>query len=568
MKLSVIKFISLYMMVFLLGVAQTKSQSLPIHQIQEEQFKIHSLLDDSLRYALINRPYSYQNYLNSFESANNQTITSNSWWSRPLLNSQLTVTDDIRIGLQPVTLQNTLNTRLPYGENNEAAWYGRGNTTELSGGVYVTSDYFTIHLNPKFVYVQNQDFLRSRFIRRDSDGNPLYEPENLGPAFDNPFRFGPDSFSTFDLGYSSIRFHYKDFETGISTEPLWWGPVNRYPLIMSNNAPGIPHAFIGTRNPVSIPYLGHIQMQWIMGYPRESDYYDGAGAGETRFTNALNFAYSPVIFPNLTIGLTRVFHLYEEDGFHFSNVTRMFDPFSRSRVVRTQGDDEIRQDRNQTASAYFHLQLPEANAEIYAEYYREDHSYDFRDFINQPHHNSGYAFGFQKISYVPLVEFIKTNLEITNLTTSQLRQVRHQTFFYTHSRIRQGHTNRGQILGAAIGPGSNSQFFGLDAYQSDYKFGFFVQRVVDNDNFHFREGSASLSPTEFGDYFRHRVDLNVGLNFLYGPGPFYLNSRLVWTKAYNYGRFDYGEFEGVTVRNYDRNDRTNIQFQIGITYIL
>ncbi len=568
MKLSVIKFISLYMMVFLLGVAQTKSQSLPIHQIQEEQFKIHSLLDDSLRYALINRPYSYQNYLNSFESDNNHSITSNSWWSRPLLNSQLTVTDDIRIGLQPVTLQNTLNTRLPYGENNEAAWYGRGNTTELSGGMYVTSDYFTIHLNPKLVYVQNQDFLRSRFIRRDSDGNPLYEPENLGPAFDNPFRFGPDSFSTFDLGYSSIRFHYKDFETGISTEPLWWGPVNRYPLIMSNNAPGIPHAFIGTRNPVSIPYLGHIQMQWIMGYPRESDYYDGAGAGETRFTNALNFAYSPVIFPNLTIGLTRVFHLYEEDGFHFSNVTRMFDPFSRSRVVRTQGDDEIRQDRNQTASAYFHLQLPEANAEIYAEYYREDHSYDFRDFINQPHHNSGYAFGFQKISYVPLVEFIKTNLEITNLTTSQLRQVRHQTFFYTHSRIRQGHTNRGQILGAAIGPGSNSQFFGMDAYRSNYKFGFFVQRVVDNDNFHFREGSASLSPTEFGDYFRHRVDLNVGLNFLYGPGPFYLNSRLVWTKAYNYGRFDYGEFEGVTVRNYDRNDRTNIQFQIGITYIL
>src|SRR5690625_350462 len=128
--------------------------------------------------------------------------------------------------------------------------------------------------------------------------------------------------------------------------------------------------------------------------------------------------------------------------------------------------------------------------------------------------------------------------------------------FYTHSRIRQGHTNRGQILGAAIGPGSNSQFLALDAYKDEYKFGLFAHRLVDNDNFHFEKGSSSLSPSrDFGDYFRHRVDLTLGINFIYSPGPFLLIATIVWTKAYIFVRFYYCMFVGDTIQNYDRLDR-------------
>ncbi|MCC5943261.1 MAG: hypothetical protein JJU37_17085 [Balneolaceae bacterium] len=411
--------------------------------------------------------------------------------------------------------------------------------------------------------------MHPRFISRDSDGNIRFIAEGVQDGMDAPFRFGPDPYTTFDWGYSSIRFHYNEFETGLSTEPLWWGPAVRYPLVMSNNAPGFKHFFLGTRERVKIPYLGAFQLRWILGYPKESEYFDGTGQGETRFTNAVNVAYSPPFFENLTVGIIRLFHLFETNGFEFSNVTRIFDPFSRSRLVSTQGDDGVRQDRNQLASFYAHLLLPEARAEIYAEFYKEDHSYDLRDLINQPHHNSAYTIGFQKISDFPWVDFINTNVEITNLTHTALRQVRVQSFFYTHSRIRQGHTNRGQVLGAAIGPGSNSQLLNIDAYKNEYKLGLFIQRYVDNDSFHFREGSASNAlSANFGDYFRHRVNLNLGLNFLYGPGPFYINSRVVWTKAYNYGRFDYGRLDGINATNYDRNDRTNVQFQIGITYIL
>src|SRR5690625_7055915 len=81
----------------------------------------------------------------------------------------------------------------------------------------------------------------------DVKGGLRYIAEGIGVRSDAPFRFGPDPFTTFDWGNSYIRAHYKSIEAGLSTEPLWWGPMQRYPLIMSNNAPGVPHAFLGTR---------------------------------------------------------------------------------------------------------------------------------------------------------------------------------------------------------------------------------------------------------------------------------------------------------------------------------
>ena len=554
---------SLIMAFILIFPSESRGQIIPAGSLHDEFLRIQALMNDSTDYSFVNRPVSYHNRPVSAGSDQAAGL-----WNRPMQGFVISPIEGFRAGLNPFVIKNTFNSRLPNGQNNDAAWYGRGYNTEFRGGFFVTSKFLTINFYPHLIYQENRDFLHPRFISRRS-GEVRYLAEGIGNELDAPFRFGPDPFSTFDLGASSIRFHFREFETGISSEPLWWGGAVQYPLVMSNNAPGIHHAFIGTREKVKIPYLGYFQFRWILGYPEESGYYRGTGSGQTRFTNAANFAFSPPFLKHLTIGLTRVYHLYETDGFDIANALVMFDPVRRSSLVGRQGPDGTRQRRNQTASFYAHLHLPEANAEIYGEFYREDHSYDFRDYFIQPHHNSAYAFGFQKISYIPWFDIVKTNLEFTNLTSTQLNQVRPQTYFYTHSRIRQGHTNRGQILGAAIGPGSNSQYIGMDGYKDSYKVGFSAQRIVVNDNFHFEEGSASVAPSpNFGDYFRHRVDLNFGLNFLYGPGPFYLQSRLVWTKAFNYGRFDYGNFRGINVTNYEHNDRTNVQFQIGITYVL
>lgn len=550
---------SLILLIFAL-CESANGQTIPVGSLQDEQLQLESLLQDSIAIYPINRPSLSSTYHQTYLNRS----SSNKWWERPLGLNEYTLTDHIDIGIQPFSIQNTINTRLPYGENNGAAWYGRGNNTELKGGFYLKSRYATLNVQPHIIYQQNKDFLRPGFIPGDGQGNIRYVAEGIWQFIDAPFRFGPDPYNTFDWGNSSFRLHHGKFEAGVSSEALWWGGMARYPLLMSNNAPGIPHAFVGSREAIHIPYAGSFQFKWIFGYPQKSGYYDGEGAGNTRITNAINIKYQPKLFDNITLGFTRLIHSYQNNGFQFSDVTDIVNPFQSGNQANLAGIDQ----RNQMASMYVHMLFPEANAEIFGEFLREDFSFDSRDFINEPHHNSGYAFGFQKISHVPYVDFVKTHLEFTNLTTSQLKQVRPQTYIYSHTTVRQGHTSRGQIMGAAIGPGSNSQYLGIDGYKNNFKLGFFVQRLVDNDNFHFQFGDASLSPSNFGDYFRHRVDLNVGLNFLYGPGPFYINSRLAWTKAYNYGRFDLNNLDETTIQNFERNDRINLQFQIGITYVL
>jgi hypothetical protein len=555
-------FLFLYAAFTLFTAERMTAQIIEVGSLQDEQIKINSLLADTVNFPLIDRPVSTDRYRSIISQSDNYT----GWWNRDLSAQALYSNQGFNVGLLPIFIQQTYNSRIPHGENNGAAWYGRGSNMEFKGGFFATSRYLSVNISPHIIYQENLNFLRPRFIPRDADGNIRYVAEGIGTALDAPFRFGPDTYTTIDPGNSSIRLHYKKLETGISTEPLWWGSAVRYPLLFSNNAPGIPHFFLSNHEPFSIPYFGDVKAKWIFGYPNDSDYFDGPGQNETRFTTALNVAYSPIFWKNLTIGAIRVIHLYEEGGFSLSNALLSLDPTSLSSSFNqsTQGV----QDKNQAASFYAHIQLPGTNAEIYGEFFREDHSYDIRDFVNQPHHNSAYTFGFQKISFLPGIDFLKTNVEITNLTTTQLEQVRPQAYYYTHGRVRQGHTNGGQILGAAIGPGSNSQFLSIDAYKGDYKFGIFAQRLVDNENFHFAQGSRSITPSEdFGDFFRHRVDLNFGLNFLYGPGPFYINGRFTWTKAYNYGRFNYGEFGGINITNYERDDLINIQFQLGLTYI-
>lgn len=548
----------LSVLLLLTAVSKIPAQSVPIGSLQEELLLLEGLLTDSLTtisLTSVNRPFT-----RIFSNEVSNTSTKTNKLGRLTRGKIYSIPGGFESGLHPFQLQGTYNSILPHGENNQAAWYGTGMNPELMGGLWLASNYLTISIHPHIVWQQNKEFLRPRYAPTNR-----YEAEAIGVRIDSPYRFGNESYWTFDWGYSSIRLHYESIEAGISSEPLWWGPAVRYPLLMSNNAPGVHHAFVGTREALHLPYLGSFQFRWIIGYPQESKYVQRAIAGEKRFLNALNAAWSPAFLPQLTTGIIRLYHIYENRGFDWDNVTVMFNPFQKLSLPEDARENWQRTARNQAASFYAIFRIPEANAELYGEFFREDHSYDWRDFFQQPHQNSGWAVGIQKVFYAPLANIYKFNLEVTNLTISQIYQTRHQTYYYTHNTIRHGHTNRGHVLGAAIGPGSGSQFASLDAYRDDVKIGLMVQRVVENDTFHLRTNSITDTNREFGDYYRHRVNLNLGVNFLYGPGPFYLTGSFIWTKAYNYGRFDYGRGQNLT--NYDRKDLYNSQLQMGITYV-
>ncbi|MEX1211382.1 MAG: capsule assembly Wzi family protein [Balneolaceae bacterium] len=540
-------------------------QSLPVHSLADQQLSIRALLYEDPYLPVTQRPYSWDAYRRTMEPGDREV---SGWWDRSLYQYSMDLPLGFRAGPHSLSVQNTYNSRIPYSENNAAAWYGRGHSLEWSGGVWLTSRFLTLSLQPQIVWQQNLDFLTPRFVPTNSDGEPRYIAEGIGTSLDAPFRFGPNPFWTTDWGYSSIRLHAGPVEAGYSSEPQQWGPATRYPLTMSAHAPGVHHAFVGTRRPVRIPWVGRIQFKWMVGYAQESGYFDGSTAGEKRMLNALHASWSPPFLEGLTLGVIRAYHINESDGFQWSNVLSMFDAIQKVSLSDTNPDsDGVGGNRNQVASVYARLHMPEARAEIWGELFREDHSYDLRDIANEPHHNSAWAIGFRKASDGPWADFYVTHLEITNLAITMTEMVRHQAYYYTHSAVRHGHTNRGQVLGAAIGPGSTSQYLGLEGYRGNWRVGTFLQRVAENDSYHVQRNpiGSNLNNEPYGDYYRHRVNLNVGANMLYGPGPYYLTASLVWSKLYNYGRFDYGDYT-LPFADHERRDLTNVQFQMGVTY--
>jgi hypothetical protein len=547
------------------------SQTLPVDDVKEEQIRLQQLMHGSVYTSFTNRPvwgHTYDSYMNLGDA-------SYGFWSRRHGSPEFELGNSFRAGAYEPSLQITTNSHVPYGENNEAAWYGRGLNGELKAGIWLTSDYLTITFRPQLVSQDNMEFEEPRFIPEDEQGNRLFAAEGIGNIIDRPFRFGEHSFNTISLGYTSIRAHYRMIEAGVSNEPVWWGGNVKYPLLMSNNAPGMKHFFLGTRKPLRIPYLGKLEFKWMGAFPEDSGYFEYREDEEERdrFMNGVNISFSPAIAPNLHFGLARVVHTYLDPvhGLTGEDLGMIFDPMLLTNFVETRGPLANIKPRNHLNSIYARWIWPESRFEIFGEFYREDFAYDSRDLLMEPRHNSGYAFGMQKLLDAPLADFYKLHLEFTNMTPSYLREVRLQNYYYTHPEIRQGHTHRGQVLGAAIGPGSNSQYLGIDGYFQDGRMGLFIRRLVDNNHFHFEYDRALNRPEEFrggyGDYWRNRVDLTIGTRALYNYREFLISGELSWTKLFNYGRFDYGQFGGLTIANFEPYDITNIQFQFSVTYL-
>lgn len=544
------------------------AQIIPIDDIKEEQLRIQQLIHGSELSSFTNRPVWDKIYRDYMELGDEDYGI----WSQTFSPPQYEYESLFKVGIYKPSFRATANSAVPYGENNEAAWYGKGFNTDFKGGFWLTSDYITVTFRPQFVSSQNLAFDIPRFVPEDELGNIRYVAEGMGNAIDMPFRFGPTSFQKFSLGYSSIRAHYKNFEAGLSTEPVWWGANVKYPLMMSNNAPGMKHFFIGSRGPLNLPYVGRFEFKLMWGFPEDSDYFDQEEEyQQDRFMNAINLSYSPFFAPNVHLGVTRAIHTYIEKGvLTHEDYTLILDPILVTNFAKTRGPLEVAKPRNPLNSLYARWVWPESKMEIYGEFFRDDYAYDARDLLMEPRHNSGYAFGFQKLLMGDRANFYKVNVEFTNMTPGYIEEVRPQIYYYTDQLVRQGHTNQGQLLGAAIGPGSNSQFLGVNAYFDQGKLGFYARRLADNNHFHYEYDRFLDRPEEwrkgYGDYWRNRTDITFGMKGMFAYQDFLISADLSWTKLFNYGRYNYGEFGGTNIANFEPMDKINVQFGVGITY--
>lgn len=384
------------------------------------------------------------------------------------------------------------NSRIPFSLNDGAMWAGRGVNMELTAGIRARYGRLSIVLAPQILVHQNEDFqtIDYPFDDRSRFASPWHtQPESL----DLPLRFGDESFTVLSLGQSTVAVDGGPVEVGASTENQWWGPGIRNAIVMSNNAAGIPHLFLRTSSPV-FTRVGAFEAKWMVGALTESDYFDRITSNDTRSISAFAATFQPVWEPNLTLGLARAVYAPVEAASR--TPFRLFDVFRDvGRPNALPATDPTREPGpDQIFSLFGRWILPESGVEIYSEWARHERPVSVRDFLVSPNHTQGYTLGLQWATPVTRESlFFRLQSELTNLEQSATFRQRRVTSYYESRPVPQGYTQRGQVIGASIGPGASSQWIAADLLSSRGQFGVFAGRIRwENDAYYVSRPGANI----------------------------------------------------------------------------
>jgi hypothetical protein len=429
--------------------------------------------------------------------------TEHIWWDQNLGIPRYFFDGKLKLKIYGPELFNSVNTTAPYGQNDAALWQGKGYNASLTSGVRLEAFGIEATFKPQLAFSQNAAF---EYIQPAYSGSAYAGKADVYGYYgilgiDAPQRFGNEPFFTWDWGDSEIRYTWKTLTAGFGTQAIWLGPAQLNPIIHSNNAPSYPKLDIGIRKqPMTLPwlnwYIGDIEARAWWGYLSESDFFDNDGSNDHNLITGFSLAYSfPWVLKGFTIGVNRVM-LSKWDDLGLKPIFTLLWPF----MSNDAGSDK----NDQRASLVFDYLLPIAGLNIYFEWARNDFSPTMDHIIRYPFHTAGYTVGIRK-SFI-FTHFLTGEilLEVTNLESSRDYDLWNgATTFYSHHIITQGHTNKGQWLGAGMGTGGNSQYLGFKLYFPKGYGQIFVQR-----------GNPDLDYTWYVDSKKYPVTYPEG-NFTY-----------------------------------------------------
>lgn len=461
--------------------------------------------------------------------------------------------------LLPITLKQQYNTHHPFGWNDGSMIKAKGYQSQLSMGIYAKLGPMSIQLHPEYVFAQNSNFETFPFNHSDSIWRSYYSIQN---RIDDPEKYGNGVYKKLFPGQSSIRFNYKKLSLGISTENLWWGPGVRNALIMSNNAPGFKHITFNTTSPVNSK-IGSFEWQVISGILENSGLipadttksfngqklYDPKIADD-RYLNGLIITWQPKWTKGLYLGFSRVFYQYKNNiSSSLNGYLPVVTGFFKSNTQSEEGFG-----RDQLLSFFARVIMPASKAELYAEYGKNDHSQNLRDLILEPEHARALIIGGRKIFERKAQKELELFFELTHLQMPSTIMVRALPTWYAHHQVRQGYTNKGQVIGAGIGPGGSSQTIGLSWLKDMNKFGVILERIVHNNDFFY---DAFAEPQAFE---RHWVDLAFNLNKSWIKKRIIYSANLSLVRSYNY------QWQYNTALDEDV-DATNLHATFSVSYL-
>jgi hypothetical protein len=364
-------------------------------------------------------------------------------------------------------------------------------------------------------------------------------------GIDAPQRFGDEPFFTYDWGDSEIRYTWKTLTLGFGTQAIWLGPAQLNPIIHSNNAASYPKLDLGIRKQaMTIPkvnwHIGDIEARAWWGYLSESQFFDNDSANDHNLITGFSIAYGfPGLLQGLSIGLNRIM-LSKWEAKNYHSLFELLIPFMNSSA----GYDE----KDQRASVVIDYLFSPIGFDFFLEWGRNDFSPG--NPLVYPFHTEAYTVGAIKTLNFKSDLYGEIIVELTKLeaTPDYMIAGGWPTTFYSHHLIKQGHTNRGQWIGAGIGTGGNSQYFGFKLiYKDGYGLLFLQRQNPDLDYFWF-----------IGNTVHHGLPQNTYFNVGISGVRFFMSNTIIsGTLAFRYEE---------NLPNINSGQRFNINFSVFVKY--
>ncbi|MDI9357300.1 MAG: capsule assembly Wzi family protein, partial [Chitinophagaceae bacterium] len=496
-----------------------KAQTLSLHVTPHQEFcRWQSLKDTSNN--------SFMNYPLDIYTCNDASLL---FYDTKIKN--------IHIKILPTLLAYQYNSFKPSSYNDGAFIAAKGSQYFLTTGMFFQYKWLSAQLMPELIYAPNENFFEM----------PADHPaQQLQYWIDYPERYGHTSYRRLLLGETFLKISLKSFRFGISNQNMWWGPAKKNALVMSNNAQGFLHFFVKTENPI-LTKMGTFETQFIIGLLENSTVPPSTNTHNTfkrnpiryyrlfeekvnmfsftpslvstekirddRYISGINFVWNPKWIKGLFLGISSTQVLYTK------NLNTFFDYVPFFNTIRK--EENYKEDLYQTHSinintVSFRWVFTEVMGEIYAEYGNYGKWRSLENIFKNPSLDRGFTLGVTKLFSLKKNHFLQLLFEMTELQQNSIEGVYSRNSWYTSNTVRHGYTNNGKLLGAGIGPGSNTKYIQLSWLKNINSFSVHFELLNYNNDiryFIYRYPSTQFDTWKYWTELHYGCSANVYLKY-------------------------------------------------------
>ena len=381
------------------------------------------------------------------------------------------------------------------------------------------------------------------------------------------------------MGQSYLKLKYRNLSLGISNENLWWGPSYRNSILMSNHSSPFKHISFNTTKPIK-SFLGNFEWMLVTGRLEPSKYtppnsemsYAGGNLyvpkvnqipeeNDWRYFQGLVINYNPKWFKNLHLGIIRVVQLYSaqlEGRYWWMEGKPAYFPVFNNLFRQNDKYVDYETQTDQSGSIFFRWLWNDSKAEIYGEYALNDTRHNLRDFLLDSDHSRGVTFGLKKIFNIKNKNY-GFSWEWTQLEQTRGRKLRYTEPWYYHTWVRHGYTNFGEIIGASIGPGSNSHYVSLKSLKNNNNISVGIEMIDQDNDFYYKAFDDA------NDFRRYWKDFNFNFGYTFFNKNLFFSGNIVYSRSLNY---QWQLEENTSTYYQPGEDKNNLHLSLKISYKL